>query len=455
VHERTVVVGAGIAGTEAAWQLASRGVPVRLVEMRPRVLGPAHRTGDFAELVCSNSFKSQDPNSAAGALKRELEALGSIVMAVARDTSIPAGSALAVDRERFSRELTAGLASHPLVEIDRREATRVPDGDVVVATGPLTSDSFASALSQFTGPDRLSFFDAASPIVDADSVDPAASFRASRYDKGGGADYVNCPLDEAEFAVFREALVSAERVVARPFEGRELFAGCEPVEETARRGPEALTFGAMKPVGLEDPRTGARPFAVVQLRAENAEASAYNLVGFQTNLTFSEQRRVFTLIPALAGAEFLRYGVMHRNTFLDAPRLLDASLRLRGHPRVRIAGQLTGTEGYLEAAATGLLAALDVAAARRGVPPFVLPRETVLGALVAYATDPQTSPYQPMHVNFGLLPRLDPPVSGKRRRYEAYSVRAAQALRIYVDGRADLLGTVTGDGARSGQSEER
>jgi methylenetetrahydrofolate--tRNA-(uracil-5-)-methyltransferase len=439
LRESAIVIGAGLAGSEAAWQLASLGIPVSLVEMRPRVLGPAHRTGDFAELVCSNSFKGQDPHTATGALKSELEMLGSIVMAVARHTSIPAGSALAVDRERFSRELTDRVSSHPLVTIERREQTEIPAGDVVIATGPLTSTAFEEALSGLIGPERLAFFDAASPIVDAEGVDPDASFRASRYGKGSGADYVNCPLDLDEFAAFRGALVAAKRVVARPFEDAELFAGCEPVEETARRGPDALTFGAMKPVGLEDPRTGARPFAVVQLRAENAEASAYNLVGFQTNLTFPEQRRVFRMIPALAGVEFLRYGVMHRNTFIDAPRLLDSALRLRAHPRVSVAGQLTGTEGYLEAAATGLLAGLNVAASRLGRRPFVLPRETVLGAVVAHATDPDTSTYQPMHVNFGLVPRLDPPVSGKRRRYEAYADRAAGAMRTYAQERADLL----------------
>jgi methylenetetrahydrofolate--tRNA-(uracil-5-)-methyltransferase len=439
LQESVVVIGAGLAGSEAAWQLASLGIPVRLMEMRPDTLGPAHRTGHFAELVCSNSFKGQDPHTAAGVLKAELETLGSIVMAVARETSIPAGSALAVDRERFSRELTARIASRSLVTVERREMTTIPPGDVVVATGPLTSGGFEEALSALVGPGRLAFFDAASPIVDAETVDPGASFLASRYGKGGGADYVNCPLDREEFAAFREALVSAKRVMARPFEGRELFAGCEPVEETARRAPDALTFGAMKPVGLVDPSTGERPYAVVQLRAENAEASAYNLVGFQTNLTFSEQRRVFRMIPALAGAEFLRYGVMHRNTFIDSPRLLDPSLRLRAYPNVSIAGQLTGTEGYLEAAATGLIAALNVAAGRFGRPAFVLPRESVLGALVAYATDPETSPYQPMHVNFGLVPRLDPPVGGKRRRYEAYARRASDAMRAYAEGRADLL----------------
>ncbi len=453
MRETAVVVGAGLAGSEAAWQLASRGVPVRLVEMRPRVMGPAHKTGDFAELVCSNSLKGEDPDTAAGALKRELETLGSIVLSVARDTAIPAGSALAVDRERFSREVTRRISSHPLVSVERREETAVPVGDVVVSTGPLTSHAFEGALSELAGPERLAFFDAASPIVDADSVDPERSFAASRYGKGGGADYVNCPLDEEEFTAFREALVSAERVVARSFEGRELFAGCEPVEETARRAHDALTFGSMKPVGLEDPRTGARPFAVVQLRAENSEASAYNLVGFQTNLTFGEQRRVFRMVPALADAEFVRYGVMHRNTFLDAPRLLDASLRLRAHPRVWVAGQLTGTEGYLEAAATGLLAGVNLAATRLGRPAFILPNETVLGALVAYATDPETSPYQPMHVNFGLVPPLDPPVSGKRRRYEAYASRANEALRAHATERSDLLDCSRHTTALSGRQD--
>jgi methylenetetrahydrofolate--tRNA-(uracil-5-)-methyltransferase len=433
------VIGAGLAGTEAAWQLASRGLQVRLVEMRPGTLGPAHRTGGFAELVCSNSLKGQDPHTAAGALKHELEVLGSIVLRAAQDNAVPAGSALAVDRGRFSDALTERVSAHPLVRVERREQDSIPDGDVVIATGPLTSAAFESALSDVVGPERLSFFDAAAPIVDADTVDPDRSFFASRYGKGGGTDYINCPLDEREFEAFRDALVAAERVVSKHFDSRELFNGCEPVEETARRGPDALTYGAMKPVGLEDPRTGARPFAVAQLRAENVEGTAYNLVGFQTNLTFPEQRRVFRMVPALEAAEFLRYGVMHRNTFVEAPRLLDADLSLRDRPRIRIAGQLTGTEGYLEAAATGLLAALGVVASRRAAPPFVLPKETVLGALVAYATDPGTSDYQPMHVNFGLVPPLDPPVRGKRGRYEAYASRAAESLQGYVDARPDVL----------------
>ena len=397
--KHVTIIGGGIAGTEAAWQLASRGIPVKLFEMRPFKMTPAHHTEQLCELVCSNSLKSDDPNTAAGLLKRELEALGSIVMTTARQHSVAAGGALAVDRELFSDELTKLITAHPLIEIVREEADSIPAaGEVIVATGPLTSEAFEPALTLLTGEDRLSFYDAAAPIVDAETIDRSVVFAASRYGKGGGADYLNAPMNRTEYDAFIASLLSAERVTLKEFEKRELFQACQPVEEIARAGVDAPRFGALKPVGLTDPRTGERPWAVVQLRAENREATAYNLVGFQTNLTFAEQRRVFRTIPGLESVEFQRYGVMHRNTFIDAPRLLDRTLALRTDTRVRFAGQLTGTEGYLEAAATGALAAMNTAAGVLGSGPVVLPDTTALGALIAHATDPATRPYQPMQI---------------------------------------------------------
>jgi methylenetetrahydrofolate--tRNA-(uracil-5-)-methyltransferase len=430
VDERVTVIGGGLAGSEAAFQLASRGIGVRLVEMRPTASAPAHHTDRLGELVCSNSLKSDDPVTAAGMLKRELAALGSVVMACARATSVPAGGALAVDRDAFSDLLTRTVVDQPGVELLRMEATSIPEGDVIVASGPLTSPALEHALSALVGEGRLAFFDAAAPIVDAASIDSGICFAASRYDKGGGADYLNCPMDKDQYDTFIDALISAERVHSKDFESSDLFHACQPAEEIARRGRDALRFGPLKPVGLTDPATGSRPWAVVQLRSENRQRTAFNLVGFQTNLTFGEQARVFRLIPGLADAEFLRYGVMHRNTFLDAPRVLTPDLALRSLDRVRIAGQLAGTEGYLEAAAAGLVAALGLVRARNGGARPVLPRETALGALLDYATDPGTAPYQPMHVNLGLLPPLDPPVRGKRERHAAYAERAATGLDL-------------------------
>ena len=430
------VLGGGIAGSEAAWQLAARGIPVRLLEMRPDRSSPAHHTARLAELVCSNSLKSDDPATASGVLKRELEALGSLMLACARATAVPAGAALAVDRTHFADLVTAVLESHPLIDVRREEACALPErGHVIVATGPLTSPALEPALSGLLGESRLHFFDAAAPIVDAATLDRETVFAASRYGKGGGADYLNCPMDRDEYERFITALVAAQRMQAKDFERKELFAACQPVEEIARTGPDSLRFGPMKPVGLTDPRTGHRPWAVVQLRPENAAGTAYNLVGFQTNLTFPEQRRVFGMIPGLGGADFLRYGVMHRNTFIDAPRLLDDTLAVRATPRVRIAGQLAGTEGYLEAAAGGLVAALGVVAARNGTEPLHLPPTTAFGALLAYATDPATTAYQPMHVNYGIVPPLAQRVRGKQERYAAYSARASE----------DLAGVLVGD----------
>lgn len=437
---RVTVVGGGLAGCECACQLADRGIPVTLHEMRPQTASPAHHTASLAELVCSNSFKSTRPDSAAGLLKEELSRMGSVLVSCARAAAIPAGGALAVDRARFSRLVEEQVAARPSIEVVRGEVRDVPEGPCVIAAGPLCSPALSERLLALVGGDALSFFDAAAPIVDASTLDMDVLFTQSRYGEAGGGDYLNAPLDRDEYEAFIDALVGAERVVLRDFERRDLFQACQPAEEVARTGRDAIRFGAMKPVGLTDPRTGRRPWAAVQLRAENAERSAYNLVGFQTNLTFAEQRRVFRMIPGLGNAEFFRYGVMHRNTFVDSPRVLDATFRVPG-TRVRLAGQITGTEGYTEAIASGLLAALNTVADLAGADPVALPRTGALGSLVAYATDPATEGYQPMHANFGLVPPLsDGRRRSKRDRYAAYAERALADLDAYLATRPDLFG---------------
>ena len=427
------IIGGGLAGSEAALRLAHEGVDVVLYEMRPGTPSPAHHGGALAELVCSNSLKSQDPTSAAGHLKVELEALGCHLLSIARSTSVPAGGALAVDRHRFSAEVTERVESHPKIRVIREEATSIPtDGHVIIATGPLSSQGLDDALSSLVGEARLAFFDAAAPIVDAATIDNSKVFAQSRYEKGDGADYLNCPMNREQYDAFAAELVKASRVQAKEFETTDLFQACQPIEEIVRKSADAVRFGAMKPVGLTDPATGERPWAVVQLRAENAGLTAYNLVGFQTNLTFGEQKRIFSMIPGLEEADFLRYGVMHRNTFVDAPRLLDSTLALREHTRIRIAGQLSGTEGYTEAIASGLYAAIQTVAAIRGDDPLDLPATTALGSLIAYATDMSTSKYQPMHVNWGLVPPLVERIRGKRNRYAAYAARADQDLAMLL-----------------------
>lgn len=437
---RVTVVGGGLAGCECACRLADRGIPVTLHEMRPQTASPAHHTASLAELVCSNSFKSTRPDSAAGLLKEELSRMGSVLVSCARAAAVPAGGALAVDRARFSRLVEEQVAARPSIEVVRGEVRDVPEGPCVIAAGPLCSPALSERLLALVGGDALSFFDAAAPIVDASTLDMDVLFTQSRYGEAGGGDYLNAPLDRDEYEAFIDALVGAERVVLRDFERRDLFQACQPAEEVARTGRDAIRFGAMKPVGLTDPRTGRRPWAAVQLRAENAERSAYNLVGFQTNLTFAEQRRVFRMIPGLENAEFFRYGVMHRNTFVDSPRVLDATFRVPG-TRVRLAGQITGTEGYTEAIASGLLAALNTVADLAGADPVALPRTGALGSLVAYATDPATEGYQPMHANFGLVPPLsDGRRRSKRDRYAAYAERALADLDAYLATRPDLFG---------------
>lgn len=436
--DTVTVVGAGLAGSECALQLARRGVPVRLVEQRPTKSSPAHHTDCFAELVCSNSLKSMRPDSAAGLLKAELERMGSELLACARQAAVPAGGALAVDRTRFSQLVGERIEASPLIEVVRREATQVPEGRCVIAAGPLCSDALAKSVGDLVGAESLSFFDAAAPIVDAETIDRSIVFSQSRYEENGVGDYLNCPMDKQEYEAFMEALLGAERVVAKDFEQSDLFCACQPVEEVARTGIDAARYGAMKPVGLTDPRTGRRPWAVVQLRPENAELTSYNLVGFQTNLTWPEQRRVFRMIPGLENAEFFRYGVMHRNSFVDAPRVLDHTFAVPG-TTVRLAGQICGTEGYTEAIASGLLAALNSYADLHGLPQVELPRTGALGSLVAYATNPATSPYQPMHVNFGIVPPLEGPRLKKRDRYARYSQRALADLDAYLATRHDLF----------------
>lgn len=433
------VVGGGLAGSECALQLARRGVRVRLFEQRPGGNAPAHHTDRLAELVCSNSLKSLRVESAAGLLKHELEAMDSALLAMARACAVPAGGALAVDRDAFSAQVTAAVEADPLIELVREEVRTIPEGPCVIAAGPLCSPELFSALCALLGTEHLSFYDAAAPIVDAETIDRTVAFSQSRYEEGLG-DYLNCPMDKDEYDRFYDELVSARRVVSREFEETDLFNACQPVEEVARKGHDTLRFGALKPVGLADPRTGRRPWAVVQLRPENDALTAYNLVGFQTNLTWGEQARVFRMIPGLEHAEFFRYGVMHRNSFVDAPRVLDASFAVPG-TEVRLAGQITGTEGYVEAIASGLLAALNTYADLTGGARVCLPRTTALGSLVAYATDPATDPYQPMHVNFGLVPPLEGRRMRKGERYAAYAARATADLEAYLSQRSDLFAT--------------
>ena len=440
-QERVIVVGGGLAGCECALTLADHGVPVTLYEMRPQVMTPVHRGGGLAELVCSNSLKSTKPDTAAGLLKDEMERLGCHLLSYARACAVPAGGALAVDREQFSEAVCAAVAARPLIEVRREEVRDIPaQGRVVVAAGPMCSPALAQAVARRVGGESLAFYDAAAPIVEASSLDMGVLFSQSRYEQGSEGDYLNAPMDRECYEAFIDELLAAERVILRDFERRELFQACQPLEEVARTGRDALRFGAFKPVGIVDPATGHRPWAVVQLRAENRERTAYNLVGFQTNLTFAEQRRVFRMIPGLEGAEFFRYGVMHRNTFLDSPHVLDPTFALPDEPRVCFAGQITGTEGYVEAMASGLLAALNVLADLRGEPLEPLPADTALGALVAYATSPQTQGYQPMHVNFGLMPALEGPRrKGKRERYQAYAERARASLGAWAERNAGHL----------------
>jgi len=433
--QTVTVVGAGLAGSEAAWQLAERGIHVRLYEMKPEKMTPAHHSPNFAELVCSNSLRSDELTNAVGLLKEELRELGSLVMRCADAHRVAAGGALAVDREGFSAAVTEAIRSHPNIEVIAEEVTDIPAGEVIVASGPLTSDALAEKLAALSGEDApLHFFDAAAPIVTLESVDMDNAFYASRYDKGT-ADYVNCPMTRDEYLAFWQALCAAEQAPVHGFDDGGVFEGCMPVEVMARRGEDTLRYGPLKPVGLVDPRNGRENYAVVQLRRDNAVGTIYNLVGFQTHLTFPEQRRVFSMIPALKNAEFVRYGVMHRNTYLNSPKLLDRYYRLKSHERIVFAGQMTGVEGYVESCASGMLAALETAARLRGEAPWDLPRETAIGALALYISESTVGSFQPMNVNFGIISPLDKKIRGKREKNAAISERALQIVRELRAGR--------------------
>ncbi|MBQ9964537.1 MAG: methylenetetrahydrofolate--tRNA-(uracil(54)-C(5))-methyltransferase (FADH(2)-oxidizing) TrmFO [Clostridia bacterium] len=430
MSNNVTVIGAGLAGCEAAYAIANAGIPVTLIDMKPDKYTPAHRSPLFAELVCSNSLKAARIESAAGLLKEEMARMGSVCVAVARECAVPAGGALAVDRDRFAQGVTDRIRNHPNVTVLHREVTEIPtEGVTVVATGPLTSDALAASIAKRFGT-GLSFYDAAAPIVTADSIDMNSAFRASRYDReeSGEGDYINCPMNKAEYEAFHAELIAAERALLHVFDKPKVYEGCMPIEILASRGTDAIRFGPMKPVGLRDPHTGHRPWAVLQLRTENADGTLYNLVGFQTNLKFAEQKRVFSMIPALKNAEFVRYGVMHRNTFLDSPRLLSATFSLNSEPRLFFAGQMTGVEGYMESACSGLLAGINAVRTVRVEAPFVLPRETMAGALSQYISDPSVTNFQPMGANFGVLPPLSEHIRDKRERYAALAQRALRKL---------------------------
>jgi methylenetetrahydrofolate--tRNA-(uracil-5-)-methyltransferase len=432
------VIGGGLAGSEAAWQAAERSLEVVLYEMRPQQMTPAHVSDQLAELVCSNSLGSNLADRAPGLLKQELRRLGSLLLACADATAIPAGGALAVGREAFAREVTARITAHPRITVRREEVRSIPEGQpTIVASGPLTSPALAAEVAALSGSEHLYFFDAMAPIVTIESVNMEIAFRASRYgrDQGGGeGDYVNCPMTRTEYGRFVQELVAAETIPLRDFERQDarFFEACLPVEVLARRGPQALAFGPLKPVGLSDPRTGQRPYAVVQLRQDNQSGTLYNLVGFQTNLKWGEQERVLRLIPGLEQAEFVRLGQMHRNTFINSPLLLRPTMQFRGRDDLFFAGQITGTEGYVGSVASGLVAGLNAARLAQGQTPLVFPPTTMLGALCAYIAGADPNGFQPMKANFGLLPSLDPPVHKKRERYAAYARRALAELEQFL-----------------------
>ena len=430
------VIGAGLAGSECAWQLAQRGIQVTLYEMKPEKRTPAHHTDAFAELCCSNSLRGAGLENAVGLLKEELRRLGSLILSCADETRVEAGGALAVDRHGFANLVTERIRSHPNITVIPGEVTAIPEGEVVIASGPLTSDALAETLERLLGEGcGLHFYDAAAPLVSAASVDMESAWFGSRYDKGT-ADYVNCPMTEEEYTAFWEALTTAQEAEVHGFEDSQVFEGCMPVEVMARRGRDTLRYGPLKPRGLKDPKTGREPYAVVQLRRDNAQGSIYNLVGFQTHLRFPEQKRVFSMIPALHDAEYLRYGVMHRNTFLDSPRYLNRYYQLKSEPRIAFAGQMTGVEGYVESAASGFLAGIELARRLRGMAPVDFPQETAIGALGLYVSNESIGNFQPMNVNFGIIPPLDHRVKGKRNKNAELSARS---LAIIEARKEDIL----------------
>ncbi|HSO73938.1 MAG TPA: methylenetetrahydrofolate--tRNA-(uracil(54)-C(5))-methyltransferase (FADH(2)-oxidizing) TrmFO [Blastocatellia bacterium] len=438
--QEIAVIGGGLAGSEAAWQAAERGARVQLFEMRPDVPTPAHQTGSLGEIVCSNSLKSDQPGTAPYLLKEELRRGGSLLMEVAHQTAVPAGAALAVDRERFAEETTRRIAAHPNIEVIRAEVKELPpDLPVIIATGPLTSPALTEQIASLTGSSQLYFYDAISPVVEADTIDRQIAFRAARYDKGG-PDYLNCPMDEAGYGRFFDALIAAESVPLHEFEKTMYFEACLPIEELARRGRDTLRYGPMKPVGLRDPRTGRQPFAVVQLRQENLLADSYNLVGFQNHLKFGDQKRVLRLIPGLEQAEFVRFGQIHRNTFICAPALLTETLQMRSLPRVLFAGQISGVEGYIEAMATGFMAGVHAVELARGREPRPAPRRTAMGSLANYIANADTKNFQPMNITFALLPPLEEADRRKlRRKLDRRALMVELALKDFEAWRAGYL----------------
>lgn len=428
------VIGAGLAGCEAAWNIARYGINVRLYEMKPKKYSPAHKYRGFAELVCSNSLKAARIESAAGLLKAEMEMLGSLTVPCAKENSVEAGGALAVDREKFSDSVTEKIKGNKFIEVIEEEVTELPDGITIIATGPLTNGRMAEIISNMCG-DGLSFYDAAAPIVTYESLDKEKVFFASRYDRGD-ADYINCPMNKEEYLEFYKAIISAEKVQLKDFETHpfSVYEGCMPIEVLASRGEDTMRFGPMKPVGIIDKRTGKRPYAVVQLRRENKEATLFNIVGFQTNLKFGEQKRVFSLIPGLENAEFMRYGVMHRNTFINSPKLLNPDFSMRENQNIYFAGQITGVEGYMESAASGIIAGISAARKILGLTPLNLPRDTMIGALTAYISDIfNADNFQPMGANMGILPDIGIRIRDKKEKYGVYAERALDSLKKEID----------------------
>ena len=432
-QDTVIVIGAGLTGSEAAWQLAKQGIYVKLYEMRPGQMTPAHHTPHFAELVCSNSLRSNQLTNGVGLLKEEMRRFDSLIIRIADETQVPAGGALAVDRENFSKQVTEVLSNHPNIEIVRKELKEIPsEGYVIIATGPLTSKALSSQIQRLTGADSFYFYDAAAPIVEKDSLNMNIVYLKSRYDKGEAA-YLNCPMNQKQFEMFYEALIHAQTAPLNSFEKEKYFEGCMPIEVLANRGLKTLLFGPLKPVGLEDPRTGERPYAVVQLRQDNAAGTLYNLVGFQTHLKWSEQKRVFQMIPGLENANFVRYGVMHRNTFLNSPVLLNEDFSFKAEDRIYFAGQMTGVEGYVESAASGLSAGYHLARRLKNFPVRLFPRATMIGSMAYYITHTNAKNFQPMNANFGLLPPLSKKIRNKKEKYEQMASYSLQIISNYLN----------------------
>lgn len=433
MSEKVTVIGGGLAGVEAAWQLKKENIQVDLYEMKPVKFSPAHHMDTLAELVCSNSLKAKRVESAAGLLKAEMRELGSLCMECADLCEVPAGGALAVDRDIFSRLITEKIEAEPLINVIHQEVRGIPEGNVIIAAGPLASDALSESIASLCG-DGLHFFDAAAPIVSKDSIDMDEAFTASRYERGGESDYINCPMNKQEYEDFYKELINAQSAELHSFDKRrDVYEGCMPIEVMASRGMDTMRFGPLKPVGLRDPKTGHRPWAVLQLRKENAEGSMYNLVGFQTNLKFPEQKRVFSMIPALKNAEFLRYGVMHRNTFIDSPRLLNGDFSFKKRQNLFFAGQITGVEGYMESACSGIISGINMARYLKGKETLVLPQTTMTGALQRYISDETVKNFQPMGANFGVLPPIEPKIRDKQQRYAAISQRGLMEMKKYLE----------------------